>query len=502
VNNLERQRELVYAPLAASHPAAPVVWACMIFATLALPALIVADPLLGAVFFLVLFLAAAALLRIDAVILASFVLLFCFYRFEIQHLGNHKKYSDVFVISAIPVVVPYLFWWVRRGSGIDDRKGRNYINKLAAAIILLGAVSYAWTADAVHGLVLTYNMICNFMIIQLLSVAISDSASMRRVLVFLVVLGCTLGMYTIATKFYRDTETKYQVAHSVKFVVQSGGEGLGNSKKIRANGFAKSDVAGFAFNLFIFVTLAFVISGSTVMKRSFALAALFYLLMCLVLTGSKGALGGVLLGLPIAVFVNPVLRGRKINWMVGLVLLLALAFVVNYVVFDEGRIAKSMSGGGSTKVAVASFSTRLELWKIGLQEFLPTYGLGLGNGTSAGFAERKDLPHMHSFFFSVLFDLGFVGFTLYMMMIAKIGMRLNTMRQYGAGPFEQVLASCLCGALVAALFQGALISEYANLIFWFILGLITAVTSLPAAQTGKTGELQSGRAMLLEGGKA
>lgn len=460
----------------------PAMWAGIVAVSLLLSGSIVADPTIGTIVLLSVFVLAAALFRLDAAIQAAIVILFFFYRFEIQHLGLHKKYADVFVTSAFPVAIVYLLWWLRRGAGIDHWNGRNYVNSLILVLIVWGGISYLWTKDVIHGLVLTVNTILGMMIVQLLTVAISSHAAMRRTLVFLIALGCALGVYTIATKYYKNSETKYQIEQNVKFVIQSGGEGLGNFKVTRANGFAKSDVAGFGLNLFVFVALACFIGGHGGIKRPLAFLALFYLLMCLVLTGSKGALGGLLLGLPVAIFANPVLRGRKINWMIGMVLLLASAFVFNFVVFQEGRIAKSVSGGSSTKIAVASFSTRQELWKIGFEEFLTTYGLGLGNGTSAGLAEKKALPHMHSFFFSALFDLGIAGFAVYMAIIAKIGMRLNDMRKYGAGPFERSLACCLAGSLAAAMFQGALISEYANLLFWVILGLIVAVTSLPLAQ--------------------
>jgi len=96
---------------------------------------------------------------------------------------------------------------------------------------------------------------------------------------------------------------------------------------------------------------------------------------------------------------------------------------------------------------------------------------------------------MHSFFCSVLFDLGFFGLALYLGIIAKIGLRLNKMRKYAEGAFERSLASCLAGSLAAAVAQGSLISEYPNHLFFFIIGIIVAVTSLPLGQGEEGGFL-------------
>lgn len=463
------------------HRAGFVLAAGIFVASVLFPTLIVADPVIGASIFAAAFVLLAALLRIDAAFQLSLAVLFLFYRFEIQYLGSGKLYADVLILSPAFLVIVYFLWQLRRGGSFDNRTGAHYAGKLILLLTAWCVVTLLWTKDMAHGLVLTINMAVNLMLVQLFTVYISNHEKMRRMIAFLIILGCVLGTYTVATKFYQNIEVKERIQKGVTFVVQSGGEGLGNSKRIRANGFTKSDVAAFGLNFFIFITLAVVISGAKSYKRLLAFLALCFLFICVLLAASKGALLGLALGFPAAILINPEIRPKRIKWLTILSALLVFAFFFNYVVFQEKRIARSFSGGTSTKIASASFSTRLAIWKVGFTSFFETYGYGLGNGTSAVLAQRskQQLPHMHSFFFSALFDLGLVGLALLMAILVKIGIRLNQARVMSDSPFMRTLASCLAGSLIAAMAQGALISEYTNYIFWVILGFIIAVTSLP-----------------------
>ena len=66
----------------------------------------------------------------------------------------------------------------------------------------------------------------------------------------------------------------------------------------------------------------------------------------------------------------------------------------------------------------ASLGIRLGLWKQGLIDISQSYGMGTGTG---GFFKYKDQwPHAHNVYFSVLFDLGIIGFFLWVLVYLNL----------------------------------------------------------------------------------
>lgn len=451
------------------------LWICPF--TVLLAFLLIIEPPLSLIIiaFILLFLTISY--RLDLGILFSIFLFFLFYRFEIQYVSPTKKFADVLTLSTIPILIVYSMWLFRRFTGADNRTCKNYINKLIIFFTVWGILSLFWTRDVIHGVDMTIEMLINLMIVQLFTVYLSSREDMNILFKFLIGLGCVLGFYTIVSKFYYSPEIIINIHSGFRLAISLGGETFEGSKAIRAGGFAMSDAAAFALNFFIFIALSFLVGIKEKRKRIISLLVLCYLLLCAVLIGSKGGLGGLVIGLYFALLINPMIKKRRITWYFFITFLLILSIVFNVVILGEGRVTKSFSGGMSSKIALNSLTSRLDIWEIGFKKFYETYGVGFGIGTSA--AEAKTLPHMHSFFFSALFDLGFIGFAFYMGIILKVIVELYKKISASENIFMKNILCCLFGALIAAMIQGSVISEYSFNFFWVIIGVIVAMTTKP-----------------------
>ena len=96
-----------------------------------------------------------------------------------------------------------------------------------------------------------------------------------------------------------------------------------------------------------------------------------------------------------------------------------------------------------------------------------------------GFAKVVDpVPHAHSFYFSILFDLGIIGLLLFSIFILwRIIDVIKTMA-VSHDKFLQGALYCLIGALVAYFINGIVDMEYTDIHFWMFLGIIGALVNV------------------------
>jgi len=411
--------------------------------------------------------------KLNSGILLSFALFLVFNRFNLHYISAGRDFVEVILVSSFPILIIYSIWLVRRLSKIDDGTCKNYINKLMVLFTIWVALSIFWSKDIIHGLNLSFAMLVNLAIVQLFTVFIKNKEDLHFLLRFLIVLGCILSFVTLTSKWY-IYEKRINIQDGLSFTINLGGETSIGSEKIRAGGFAVTDQAAFMLNFFIFLALSFLIWVKERREKVIYAIATYFLITCAMLTNSKGGLGSLIIGLFLALLINPFIKKRKMTWYFIIMSFFIAGFMSNFIILGEvGRVAKSFGSG--SEVAIGSLTSRLEIWEIGFRAFYKTFGLGFGTGSSAMVAEN--LPHMHSFYFSALFDLGFIGLTLFIIIILRIILELYRQISLTESMFLKNLLSCLFGALIAATIQGLTISEYTFSFFWIIIGLIVAITT-------------------------
>jgi len=238
---------------------------------------------------------------------------------------------------------------------------------------------------------------------------------------------------------------------------------------------------GLAYPNFLSIYLAFsYIAGLYVLRRvdlvlhkvlirfilAFYMLGIFYPL-------SKGGIVSFVGAVTVYYLMEPTLRKKWLYHVIAFFLAFGLVFLVVSYVKLEGGVGR-LSKGYTGSQAASSSGARKIVWAAGWKSFVDTYALGQGVGSTVSMT-TLDL-HSHNEFFGFLFELGVLGFLLFVW-IHYVFIR-QTFR-YGmlSGPNEH---SAVFAALAAMLVQWTLQSQiefdyYLPRIPWFFLGLALAV---------------------------
>ena len=231
--------------------------------------------------------------------------------------------------------------------------------------------------------------------------------------------------------------------------------------------------------LFLPVTLA-VVSMQGIDRRWLAwtvrVAALLLLLFfgtVLVLTQSRSAWVGVVVGLGVMLWV----RWPHVRWLL-IVIVLVLAFALWYTGAQavlEALFPSAASGSAGTMTSTLTLKGRLELWNRALyaiQDFAFT-GCGLGTFRRVVHvlyplflvSPGADIGHAHNVFLQVALDLGLPGLVAY---LSLVGTALWT-----GGRIAR--ASQPCAAVASSQFQWLALGIVGSLVAFHVYGLTDAI---------------------------
>jgi|GEM_PF-2059477 len=121
----------------------------------------------------------------------------------------------------------------------------------------------------------------------------------------------------------------------------------------------------------------------------------------------------------------------------------------------------------------ASLGIRIGLWKDGIRNLAETYGMGVGTG---GFFQYKDRwPHAHNVFFSVIFDLGIIGFTLWIVIYLNLWRHVvYCLKIVSPDSVEGIILLTFAAFFVQLSLTSLLQHEYNQFVWWLFPGLLMA----------------------------
>lgn len=254
-------------------------------------------------------------------------------------------------------------------------------------------------------------------------------------------------------------------------------------------GFNPNEVAGILI-LFIPLQLSWLWLGfsnlttqktlAQVIKIFLGVLAFVITLAVLILTQSRGALGGLVVGLV-------GLAAIKTRWGKGLAILLAIVVIV---VINSGLVEQLVSSEGveTELVGTVSLDGRLEIWSralYGIADF-PFTGMGMNMFRRVMpilyptflIPATSDMGHAHNHFLQAALDLGIPGLIAYLGLWLGIGAMLaQVIRQKSPSVF-QTMALGLSGSFIAYLVYGitdtVALGAKPGFVFWWALGLVVA----------------------------
>jgi hypothetical protein len=208
------------------------------------------------------------------------------------------------------------------------------------------------------------------------------------------------------------------------------------------------------------------------------------IILCLVgvlISGSRGALLGVVVGGVMFVFVNT-LRNRERLFPLGLkgiVGVFALLGVV--IIFISGggsplgfeRFEGSYEAIMDDEEELPGMSNRALRWNLALSMFenSPIVGIGIGQLTHIG-QESTGIGETHNTVLSVAGEMGIIGLSLFVLLLAYLLFTIFTSHEHNFGMARMIMGICV----IAILVQGIFANVQHFRVLWIAVGLIAALT--------------------------
>lgn len=373
-------------------------------------------------------------------------------------------------------------WLVRKASRPDYNKGPNHPSEiiytdLLVILVLWNALTLFWTPNVFVGFIQYIKLLTNICIFYLFYHGINSRNSLRQITWAWLILGLILFIFSfisiygqeLAVNINQDrfiTFWKYRFDLSELMVLDISWRG----HLTRGTALMSFNSLPFLLNLIIAFGIGLILSTKKEETRKrFLLKTILLVLTCAHMTSlSKGGIIGLFAMMFFFLVTNSRLRRNFIKNSLLVVSSISILFVLVRIMSllqSYSRIA------GSTEAFSAP--TRLAWWSeiLGLL-FQKTFGLGLGIGASMFYLDP--VPYIHSIYFSILSDMGWIGFLLFMIFIFVVVKEIRPIIKHQE-TFLQNMLLAFSGAMVAIGVHGLVDFHYNYTVIWMFMGFGLAI---------------------------
>ncbi len=428
-------------------------------------------------YFLIIILAAAAIILIYknpqfgivVVVVSAFLA-----NVVIKAPSPYRIAGEIISFGTVTIVFVYLIVFPRLIQGA--KYSNDHLKKLIFLISFLfgwATISLLWTHDIYHGVNVIASFLSVFIMFQIFLFLLNDKASLYNFLYSCVFVGIALGILLVVSIWY-DTDKYFSISDNISLVFS-----LINDKN-RPGGFAPHDLAASIMNRFAFIGMALIYSGRLLKKILIGLSIVFFMI-CSILTASKAGVLTLFIGIFLFIFANPVLRNLRIRLGIGFSLFMGFLLI---------------SGGGLLTRRIQIFlertsdrgflSDRIELWSKGYDKFIETYGIGVGAG---GFPRYIDpVPGAHTFFGSILFELGVVGAVIFIMLVFSLVVYFRETTKACRDKEMVFIVYSFVASIISMAIQAAIEGDFHQTHVWIMLAMLAAVFKNACSTTSNISE--------------
>lgn len=246
--------------------------------------------------------------------------------------------------------------------------------------------------------------------------------------------------------------------------------------KVRGHGLSYTQSTAYFLNLAIILAVGLFLLAKGKKKVSFLFIVLL-LTAGQLSTISKGGLLGLIAGLTFLYINYKPLKGYFLTAIViTFVTIIVLFPLVRFVELGKNvsGVSKSIGGGSAETRAIIWNQTLSDMWD-------KTSGLGYGIG---------EMVPSHNIFLSVFFELGIIGFSIWLWLLVKFFYSIKIITAKPIDPYYQTMLLCLASGMISTLCFGMVDMVYFDETFWMILGIGMALFNLAhcswTLQTQKT----------------
>ena len=366
-----------------------------------------------------------------------------------------------------PVILTVAVLLLRKAVEGNPKDSRPFSNTMVLLLLIFGwaVISYLWTIDTYHGINAIYNLGLGLAVYFLTLSFIKDKETLEKMFKILAFWGFILAITLFLSNkvdIKNDQLFSTELSKDLIFRINIA------TNERRPGGFTMPQRASNVLGFFFFMGIALYPKVRRHIKILLFLLGLFFI-MDILSTNSKGGIGAFLLGMLSFIFFYPGVRKKAISLTSLFLFCVVSIFIFNLIVFHSDRLISS------AEQSELSLSYRLGFWKEGF-DMMSNRWIGAGAG---GFDSIVDpWPGAHSFYFSILFDLGIIGFAMFLIFITYILYRLRKSIINTVDEDMKLYLYCMVGALMVFLVHGLVEMDYQMPYFWMLIGTVMAVINI------------------------
>lgn len=368
-----------------------------------------------------------------------------------------------------------LSWVLVKG---ETHREKNPIEILLFIFIVWAMITLLWTPNLPHGLILWIKLISIFLILYL-SIRMINSARALNIAIWTFIV---MGLIDTLIVYFSVSVLKTMMLYEEQFWGDLYLHLYFGPQFVRGAGFGGPNRTATILNLVILLTLGKVLITENRRVKYLLSLLLPFMLMAQLLTMSRGGLFALISGTTFFLFFAPRVKERFFR---NLTLFFAIVLFFYILIFTSGILETRLGYERITRAVspetteMTSLGRRFGFWTDGFNLFKETYGLGFGIG---GFQHYlKGVPHAHSLYFSALFDLGIVGFSLFALMIFVVLKDSFSIVSKMNKEEAKIIALAFISGIIALLVHGLVDFTYMHPELWLLIGMLMAQGGLDNA---------------------
>lgn len=380
------------------------------------------------------------------------------------------------------LIVIIFAWLVRKASRPDYSKSPKQPSEiiytdLLLILVLWNALTLFWTPNVFVGFMQYIKLLMNIGIFYIFYNGVNSRDSLRQITWAWLILGLLLFLFSFFSVYGQEFSTNLNQDRFIMFWKYRFNLNEFMDLHISWRGHLTRGTALMSFNSLPFLLNLIIAFGVGLLlttkreetRKRFVITTILLLLTCAHMTSlSKGGLIGFFAMMFFFLVTNSRLRRKLIRNALLVVCGTSALFMLVRIMRQQVIYARI---AGSTDAFSAP--TRLAWWHDMLSLlFQKTLGIGLGIGGSMYYLDP--VPYIHSIYFSILTDMGWVGVLLFMIFIFVLIKEIRPIIRHQE-TFLQNMLLAFCGAMVAIGVHGLVDFHYNYPVIWMFMGFGMAI---------------------------
>ncbi len=349
------------------------------------------------------------------------------------------------------------------------------------ALVFYAIVSLWWAPSYNYGRVVIMFMIANFMLYYFIVNVIEDELTHKHIMVVWVFTGIVISILIILS-FYKMPASEFyykKITDWLTFVFNNTTE-----VKYRGHAFGHPNHSSATLDMSIFVTMGLLLVEISRKRRTFYVFALLLMVFANILTGSKGGVGSLVLGMLFLSIASSTIRR---NWFknIGTAFIVCLVVLVLALTYSSFKRRTPRLLKTSYRGKTVSLEYRFDIWNAGLVQMKRRHDVWKGLG-AGGFEKTTIYPHSHNFFLSFFFDYGIAGilFALFLYLRFFIAFLRFLKGNPVQDNYYQVMSLVLMAGTITFAIHSTVDHYYSKSVAWLLLAATVATLKLVRKDMG------------------